>query len=62
MANKKATKRTRDVQLLARVDEEEGDAFRAAAAEVGLDLANWIRSVCRRASDLATVRAARAKR
>jgi hypothetical protein len=55
MASKKPTKRTRDIQLLVRVDEEESEAFRAAAAEVGLDLTNWIRTVCRRASGLPTV-------
>jgi hypothetical protein len=56
MATKKPTKRTRDIQLLVRVDEEENEAFRVAAADVGLDLTNWIRMVCRRASGLPIVR------
>jgi hypothetical protein len=56
MAPQKPTKRARDIQLLVRVDEEENEAFRTAAAEVGLDLTNWIRTVCRRASGLPTLR------
>lgn len=54
--------RQREKQILFRVTEEEDAAMRAAAAEVGLDLTNWLRVVTRRAAGLPTVRARRRTR
>lgn len=54
--------REREKQILFRVTAEEDEAMRSAAAEVGLDLTNWLRMVTRQAAGLPALRGRRATR